>query len=188
MLTDLVEVSDLAPNESFMQGDISNLEFVQSLMDGVTGVVHLAAAVGHYDFDEVLRPNFIGAYNIYEASRSLEVPPRVIYASSHHAVGFFKRGEQTIDHQIAPRPDSYYGLSKAYGEGLASLYADKYNVNTLSVRIGYVGESVPDERRLHTWISARDLFQLITIGFSTPNLHHEIVYGVSKERYVASDN
>ena len=109
-----------------------------------------------------------------------DIPPRVIFASSHHAVGFFKRGEQAIDHRTAPRPDSFYGLSKAYGEGLASLYADKYSVKTLSIRIGYVGENVPDERRMHTWISARDLSQLIDLGFTLPQLHHEIVYGVSQ--------
>jgi uronate dehydrogenase len=180
VLTDLVEITDLSSNETFVQGDITDLSFVKKLVQGVSGIVHLAAMVGHYSFDEVLGPNFVGTYNIYEASRMTDIPPRVIFASSHHAVGFFKRGEQAIDHRTAPRPDSFYGLSKAYGEGLASLYADKYSVKTLSIRIGYVGENVPDERRMHTWISASDLYQLIEIGFTVPDLHHEIVYGVSQ--------
>ncbi len=180
VLADLVEITDLSSNETFVQGDITDLSFVKKLVQGVSGIVHLAAMVGHYSFDEVLGPNFVGTYNVYEASRLMDIPPRVIFASSHHAVGYFKRGEQEIDHQTAPRPDSFYGLSKAYGEGLASLYADKYSVETLSIRIGYVGENVPDERRMHTWISARDLCQLIDLGFTLPQLHHEIVYGVSQ--------
>lgn len=179
LLTDLENIYDLSANESFIQGDIADLEFVKSIVEGVDGVIHLAAMVGHYDFHQVLGPNFVGTYNIFEALRQAESSARIVYASSHHAVGFFERGEPHIDHTTAPRPDSFYGLSKAYGESLASMYADKYGVKTLSIRIGYVGENVPDERRMHTWVSARDLAQLIDIGFSFPELHHEIVYGVS---------
>jgi len=179
LLTDLEPIRDCSPNENFLQGDIADLDFVKLAVDSVDGVVHLAAMVGHYDFHEVLGPNFVGTYNVYEAVRQMESKARIIYASSHHAVGFFERGEQHIDHTTAPRPDSFYGLSKAYGESLASMYADKYGVQTFSIRIGYVGENVPDERRMHTWISARDLAQLIEIGFRLPELHHEIVYGVS---------
>jgi uronate dehydrogenase len=180
LLTDIVDIQELAGNETFVAGDITDFGFVKKITEGVSGIIHLAAMVGHYSFDEVLRPNFVGTYNIYESARLSSARPRVIFASSHHAVGFFKRGEAEINHLMAPRPDSFYGLSKAYGESLASLYADKFGVKSLSIRIGYVGENVPDERRLHTWISARDLTQLIKIGLQLPDLHHEIVYGVSR--------
>lgn len=178
LLTDIRPIAGLANNEVFQEGDITDLGFVRSLMEGICGVVHLAGMVGHYTFDEVLGPNFVGTYNIFEAARQAGVP-RVIYASSHHAVGFYKRGERHIDHSTAPRPDSFYGLSKAFGEEIGSLYADKYGIKSFSIRIGYVGKDVPDERRMHTWVSPRDLAQLVHIGLTMPGLHHEVVYGVS---------
>ena len=167
-----------AENEEVTLGDIADLDFIRNLANGVDGIVHLAGMVGpDYTFDEVLEPNIVGTHNVLTAARFANVP-NVVYASSHHAVGFLKRGE-FINHQTAPRPDSQYGLSKAYGESAGSFFADKYGLNVMAIRIGFVGDEVIDERRLHTWISPRDLAQLVHIGLSTPNLGFELVYGVS---------
>jgi uronate dehydrogenase len=131
-----------------------------------------------YRFEEVLGPNIIGAHNVFEAALRQGVK-RVVYASSHHVVGFAPRGSH-LDHRTAPRPNGEYALSKAYGEAAASFYADKFGLEILSNRIGYIGNDVSKERRLHTWVSARDLAQLILIGLTHPDIHHEIVYGVSE--------
>lgn len=178
VLTDLNPVADLAPNESYIAGDVADLAFVKSLTTGVDAIIHLAGMVGpDYDFDQVLGPNIVGTYNVFAAARAAGIK-RIINASSHHAVGFHRRGEH-VDHRTAPRPDSHYGLSKAFGESTASFFADKFGIQTLSIRIGFVGDKVIDERRVHTWISPRDLVQLIDIGLTTPDLGHQIVYGVS---------
>jgi len=178
VLTDLKPVTGLAANETFVAGDIADLELVKSVTAGVDAIIHLAGMVGpDYTFDEVLGPNIVGTYNIFAAAKAAGIK-RVINASSHHAVGFHRRGDY-VDHETAPRPDSHYGLSKAFGESTAAFFADKYGIQTLSIRIGFVGDKVVDERRLHTWISARDLVQLIDIGLSAPDLGHQIVYGVS---------
>ncbi len=152
LLTDLVEIADLASNETFQQGDISEAAFVNRLVGQVNGIVHLAGLVGKdYTFAEVLQPNLVGTYNVFEAARTAGVR-QVVFASSHHAVGFLRRDEK-IDEATAPRPDSPYGLSKAFGELTAWYFAEKYGVNVLVIRIGFVGQQVPDERRLHTWTS-----------------------------------
>jgi nucleoside-diphosphate-sugar epimerase len=62
--------------------------------------------------------------------RTLEpVPgdPRVVFASSSHAAGFYPV-EQTLTGREPPRPDSLYGVTKAYGEALGHLYADKFGL------------------------------------------------------------
>ena len=112
-----------------------------------------------------------------DAARRHEVK-QVVYASSHHALGFLPRG-YPIDANTPHRPDSFYGVSKAFGETLATFFADKHGINLLSIRIGYVGEKVIDERRLHTWCSPRDLMQLIEIGLLHKDLGYQVVYGVS---------
>lgn len=179
-LCDLTEIpeADLALNESFEVGNICDPGFVTRLASQVDGIVHLAGMVGpDYTFDEVLGPNISGSHHVFAAAQTAGVS-HVVYASSHHAVGFFRRGDK-IDASTAPRPDSFYGLSKAFGESAGSYFADKFGLNVLAIRIGYVGDQAIDERRLHTWISPRDLAQLIEIGLTTPDLGFEIVYGVS---------
>lgn len=179
LLSDLVKISDLGENESFQSCDLTDLDSLVELVRDVQAIIHLGGLVGaNYTFDEVVGPNIVGTHNIFEAAR-LNGVRRVIYASSHHVVGFTPRGNP-IDHLSAPRPNGEYGLSKAYGEAAASYYVDNYTLEVLSIRIGYVGNDVSTNRRLYTWISPRDLAQLIEIGLTCPDLDHEIVYGISE--------
>ena len=178
ILTDIQAIDDCQQGESFEQGDISDLSFVSGLAKRSEGLIHLAGLVAsHYTFEDNMGPNYLGTHNVYRAAAENGIG-NVVYASSHHAVGFTKRGEK-IDHTTAHRPDTEYGLSKAFGESAAAFFADKFGLDILSIRIGYVGSDVPNERRLHTWISPRDLAQLIDIGLRTELEGHQIVYGVS---------
>ncbi len=187
ILTDLRTPKDLGENESFSPCDITDLAELKEIARGVDGIVHLAGLVGaDYCFDEVFHPNIVGTHNIYRAAFDCGIP-NVVYASSHHAVGFMKRGT-AINDQTAHRPDSAYGLSKAFGESAGAYFADKFGLNVLAIRIGYVGDTVADERRLHTWISARDLVQLIQIGLGNKDLRYEVVYGVSNNPDPFFDN
>lgn len=178
LLTSRSPVSDLLANERHIAGDIVDAAFVDSLVRQVDGIIHMAGAVGpDFSFEEVMGPNVIGTNNVFESARKTGVK-QIIYASSNHAVGFLHRGTG-IDAHTAPRADSYYGISKAFGEVLASFYADKYGLNILAVRIGYVDETAIDERRVHIWCSPGDLAQLIDIGLTRTDLGYRLVYGVS---------
>lgn len=178
VLTDIVPIRETATNETFTRGDIADADFVDTVVSGVDGVIHLAGCVGpDFTFEEVLTANIIGTHNVFAACRRHQVA-RVVYASSHHAVGFYRR-DDLIDESAPPRPDSQYGLSKAFGESVAAYYSDKFAIDVLVIRIGFSDRAVIDERRLHTWISPRDLMQLIEIGLTFPDLGFEIVYGVS---------
>lgn len=187
LLTDRVPIEDLRFNETFEQGDICDASFMDSLLGKVDGVIHLAALVGpDYTFEQVLGPNVEGTHNLLRAAVQQGVR-RVVYASSHHAVGFLPRGTP-IDAETPPRADSNYGISKAFGEILCSHFADAYGLDVLSIRIGFVGEQVIDERRIHTWCSPRDLVQLIDIGLTYPDLGYRIVYGCSESPSSFFDN
>jgi len=179
LLTDIVEITDLADNERFHQADLQDLGSLENLCSQVDAIIHLGGMVGaDYRFEDVLGPNIVGTHNLFEAAVRQGVK-RVIYASSHHVVGFAPRGS-FLDHRTAPRPNGEYALSKAFGEAAASYYADNFSLEILTIRIGYIGDDISKERRLHTWVSARDLANLIHIGLTHPDLHHEIVYGVSE--------
>ena len=89
---------------------------------------------------------------------------------------------------MPPRPDSRYGVSKAFGEALGRLYADKHGLGVLNIRIGNFGDRPLDRRRLSIWISPRDFLQLARIGLEHPDLHYEIVYGASENDRTWWDN
>jgi uronate dehydrogenase len=134
----------------------------------------------------ILRANIIGCYNLFEAARRNGVK-RVLFASSNHATGFYKRDEK-IDHRVYPKPDSRYGVSKAFGEQIGSLCADKYGMEVFCMRIGNVTVAPPDKRRLSNWISPRDFARLVSVGIDHPNISFEIVYGVSDNKRSWYDN
>ena len=146
-------------------------------MAGVDGIVHLGGNPVEADWEVIHASNIAGCYNLFEAAR-LEGVKRIVFASSNHAVGFYPRAGQ-LGHDVTPRPDTRYGLSKAFGESLGSLYAYKYGAEVMSIRIGNVDLRPSDARRLSIWVSPRDLYQLVRIGLETAGIKHEIVYGVS---------
>jgi uronate dehydrogenase len=146
-------------------------------MKDVHAVVHLGGVSREDAWQPILDINIAGTYNVFEAARRQGVE-RLIFASSNHAIGFYPRA-QRIGVDVTLRPDSRYGVSKAFGEALGSLYADKYAMRVLCIRIGNVSEEPVDARRLSIWVSPRDLSQLIEIGLEHEDLHYEIVYGVS---------
>ena len=121
--------------------------------------------------------NIIGCYNLFEAARRRGVE-RIVFASSNHAVGFYPR-QRRIGIEAPVRPDSRYGVSKAFGEALAALYAFKHGLRVTSLRIGNVTDVPVDKRRLSIWMKPEDLVQLIRIGLEHPDIRYEIFYGAS---------
>lgn len=186
LLTDLRPVAELAPHETFRLADLSDMAALRALMPGIDAVVHLGGQSVEGPWDAVLERNIAGTYNLFEAAR-LEGVHRVVFASSCHAVGFY-RLDETIPADAYFKPDSRYGVSKVFGEALGSLYAYKYGFDVLSIRIGNVAERPVDARRLTSWLSPRDLAQLVRIGIETPGLGHEVVFGMSGNTGSCWDN
>jgi len=185
-LSDVTPISSLAEGEEFIAADVTDAEALPPLMEGVHGVVHLGGVPREDAWQPILDINIAGTYNVIEAARRQGVE-RFIFASSNHAIGFYPRALR-IDTDVSVRPDSRYGVSKAFGEALCSLYADKYAMRALCIRIGNVSEEPVDRRRLSIWVSPRDLSQLVEIGLEHPDMYNEIVYGVSDNRRGWWDN
>ena len=185
-LSDRVPITDLRDGETFMQADLTDFDAVRELSQGVDGILHFGGHPGEGSWEAILDANIVGMRNIYEAALQTGVK-RVVWASSNHAVGFYRRDE-TIDHTVYPKPDSRYGVSKIFGEAMGSLYADKYGLEVVNLRIGNVAEKPVDRRRLAIWISPRDLAQLCAIGLDYPDIRFEIFYGASDNKRCWWDN
>ncbi|MCP5152069.1 MAG: NAD(P)-dependent oxidoreductase [Chromatiales bacterium] len=185
-LSDIEPITDLGDGEEQIPADLTDAAAVRGLMDGVDGIVHLGGVSKEAPWEPIQAVNIGGTYNLFEAARAADVE-RIVFASSNHAVGFYPRA-QTIGADVTVRPDSRYGLSKVFGEALGALYADKYGRRVLCIRIGNVAEQPVDVRRLAIWVSPRDLTQLVVIGLEHPDLHYEIVYGMSDNARTWWDN
>jgi uronate dehydrogenase len=185
-LSDRVPVAPARDGEEVDQTELADMAAVERMVAGCDGIIHLGGISGENSWEKILEGNIVGLYNTFEAARRAGVQ-RIVMATSNHAVGFYPRA-QTIDHQVTVRPDSRYGVSKAFSEALASLYSDKHGIGFLCVRIGNYGTRPIDSRRLSIWVSPRDLTQLVRIGLEHPELRYEIVYGVSDNKRSWYDN
>jgi nucleoside-diphosphate-sugar epimerase len=189
--------------------DIADLDALEAAAAGAAAIVHLAASVSvESPWADVLHNNLIGTYHVYEAARRAGVPA-VVFASSNHAVGMYEveaspgiyalDDPRAIDWRAEVRPDSYYGVSKAYGEDLGRYYVENHGLRVTCLRIGTVrADDDPRspaaaassgwlpltpaqvyERLRATWLSQRDCAQLIGCCLDAEHVKFGIYYGIS---------
>jgi uronate dehydrogenase len=163
--------------------DLTDTEALREAVRGVDAIIHLAGISLEAPFEKILHSNIEGTYRLYEAAREAGVR-RVVFASSNHAVGFTPRprpqeGDPLIPLDTARRPDTYYGLSKSFGEDLAQLYWDRHGIETVSVRIGSCFPEPKNVRMLSLWLSPADGARLFHAALTAENVGHTVVYGSS---------
>jgi uronate dehydrogenase len=174
------------PGEEIVLADLAQAHEVDAAVQGCQAVVHFGGISVEGPFEPILQANILGMYNLYEAARKHGVR-RIVFASSNHVTGFYRQSE-TITTSHPPRPDSLYGVSKAFGEDLSRMYFDRYGIETACVRIGSSFPEPKDRRMLASWLSYDDLHRLIVACLSTPVLGHSIVFGVSDNAVRWYDN
>lgn len=175
--TDLVEdFGKLHDRETYVKADLAQIDEMTEVLKGADMVVHFGAIGDEAPFDDILQANIIGAYNVWEAAR-VNGLRRVVYASSIHAVGMHSRTEN-IGTDVLHRPDTFYGLAKCFAEDLGSLYWDKFQMESVCLRILSCAQ-VTNARALGSWLSYDDLIQLVERSVETPTTKFTIIYGVS---------
>lgn len=176
-LSDVAPMEPAGPNEEVVPCDLSDGEAVKSLVEGCDGILHLGGRSIEDKWSVIRSANIDGVYNLYEAAHA-NGNPRIVFASSNHAIGFYKQTDQ-LNATSATRPDGLYGVSKVFGEAMASMYHDKYGIETACVRIGACFLEPRNHRMLSTWISYDDFVRLMERVFTVPYLGCPIIYGVS---------
>ncbi len=185
VLSDLADV-ETADGEVSRPCDLTDLDAVMALLEGGGDVLHFGGQSIEAPFERIRDANLTGTYNLYEAAR-LRGVRRILFASSNHTIGFHAR-ETRLDADSPVRPDSLYGVSKVFGEGLARLYWDKFGIESLIVRIGSCFPEPRDLRQLATWLSPDDMVRLIERMVGAPHLGCPIVYGASNNTESWWDN
>ena len=180
--------------------DSKKLETIMS-KNKIDTVVHLAGnASVSANWESLSLNNFTGTENVFNACKETGVK-KIIFASSNHAVGLFEndtpykeiisgkykdisKNYKLISPHCEVRPDSLYGVSKAFGENLGRFYYENYNIKVACLRIGSV---LPDNnpkvknsnRFFSTWCSHDDIAGLIDACIKSNKIRYDIFYGVS---------
>jgi uronate dehydrogenase len=184
--TDLRPLAPALPGEEVVEADLADAAAVDRAVAGCGAIVHFGAVSVEDSFDAILQANIVGTHNLLEAARRHGVR-RIVYASSIHVVGFYPTSER-IDADAPPRPDSYYGVAKAFGENLARLYVEKAGMEVACLRIGVAQPEPTSPRNLWTWLSLPDLLRLVETCLDAPRLGFAILYGISDNRRRWWDN
>ena len=177
-LTDIAPFPDpLPPDATFHRVDLGDAMEVVRLVEGCGVVAHFGgASTDEFSFEAILNANLRGLYHIYEGARLAGA--RVLFASSNHAIGFHERTE-ALDADCSLLPDSFYGLSKAYGEMMGRLYWTKHKVDSVAVRIGSCFREPTDQRMLSTWLSYPDIGRLVVAAARADEVGCSTIWGAS---------
>ena len=179
-ISDVRPLAAEAANEVVVPADLADEAAVRRAADGADAVVHLGGIPTEAAFEELLGPNLVGTRHVFEAARRAGAR-RVVYASSNHATGMYPSGHPLSG--VEPvRPDTLYGVSKAFGEALGRLYADKFGLEVVCLRIGSFRERPQVARELSTWLSPADMTRLALAALTAEDVTFEVVYGVSANR------
>jgi nucleoside-diphosphate-sugar epimerase len=184
--------------------DSRKLRSVIRAFEGHDVVVDLAALPAvRTPWEHVYSDNVPATINAFEAARSAGCR-RVVYASSNHVVGLYERDEpyasivageyDGLDPGSVPlitssspiRPDSYYGIGKAFGEAAGRYYAEERGLSVHCLRIGSVTRTggPTDVRCFATLITHDDLVRLVRASIEAPaDIGYGIFYGVSANKW-----
>ncbi|MEU1055227.1 NAD(P)-dependent oxidoreductase [Streptomyces sp. NPDC005876] len=177
----LFDVRPIEGEPDAITADLGDAAAVREAVRGVDAIIHLAGISLEAPFEKILKANIEGTYHLYEAARE-EGVGRVVFASSNHAVGWTPRpqGDDPLIPVDTPRrPDTFYGLSKSFGEDLAQFYWDKHGLETVSVRIGSCFPRPTSVRMLSVWMSPADGARLFHAALTAEDVGHTVVYGSS---------
>lgn len=117
-------------------GDLIDPAAVDAAVDGADAVVHLAAQPDEADFvTELVPPNVIGLYRVFDACQRLNV--RKLAVASSIRVSGRPAGDGPVTAEGAA-PRDLYALTKLWAEDMAEMHARMQGFGVIAVRIGWL--------------------------------------------------
>jgi nucleoside-diphosphate-sugar epimerase len=181
-LLDIADQAPAGPGEEVITGSVTDPDAMAAACKGVEAIVHLGGISMEAPWSDILEVNVDGTRTVLEAARA-EGVQRIVIASSNHAVGYYTRDDappEGLPADLPPRPDTYYGFSKAAIEALGRLYHDRYGMDVICLRIGTCFEKPGSPRGLSTWMSPDDGARLIEACLAVESPGFRLVWGISR--------
>jgi len=182
-------IPEVEPGEEVIVSDLADFESMVEAGAGVDVIVHLGIATGRRGLPRsrhnqmIMETNIRGTYNIFESARINRVS-KVIFASTNHVTGFYEKEGAVSRPDLPVRPDSMYGVSKAFGEALGRYYHDAYGMSVYCIRIANFPNTDEVNRQyepgMNRWLSARDMAELAACCIEAPHPRFGIFYAASQ--------
>ncbi|WP_063750096.1 NAD-dependent epimerase/dehydratase family protein [Kitasatospora cheerisanensis] len=178
ILLDRVPLRAESATEEVRTVELRDADAVEEALAGADQVLHLGGLPDEASLPDLLDVNVLGTHHVLEAARRTGIP-RVVLASSNRVTGFHPAGHLTGP-QDPVRPDGLYGVSKAAVEALGRLYADKFGLSVVCLRIGSFEAAPTEARHLSTWLSPRDAVGFVRAALTAPpTVRFATAYAVS---------
>lgn len=170
------------PSSDYIVADVADYSEIAPAMEGIDAVVHLAGSPHVTSPWDVVHPtNIVGTYNVFESARKAGVR-KIVFASTNHVMGMYDRDREWPVYADRPvRPDSLYGVSKAFGEALGRHYTDQYGMSIICLRIGWFLEKPHNEIARWMWLSPRDCAQIVWRSIEA-DIGFGVFYAISANR------
>lgn len=133
-------------------GDIREIDLLNDAMQGVDGVIHLAAMwlLHCKDFPRTaFNVNIEGTFNVLEACVKNNVK-RLVYSSSASVYGDAVEVPMTETHPFNNR--NFYGASKIAGEAMCRAFHDRYGLSYVGLRYMNVYGPHQDQTAAYTGV------------------------------------
>jgi len=176
---DLVPAPDGTPY-AWHEADCADADAVAAVFaeERLDAVVHLAGAPEELSLPDELTSHVVTTAALLDAMVAHRVP-RIVYASSNHAVGRTPRADGELTEHALPRPDTYYGVAKVAAEALMRLFVDRHGIDAVACRIGSFLEAPESVRGLSTWLSHGDGVRMVEAALTAPAPGWAVLYGIS---------
>ena len=186
-----VDLSGLGAHGRTEHCDLADLPRLTELCRGADCVLHLAADSNTAAaWESLLAANIVGTYHAFAASKSARCP-RVVFASSVHAVSGYAPGRQ-ISADAPVNPGNLYGVSKCFGEALGRYMAERDGLTVMAVRIGAFQK--PDAARepdsdwmIGTFVADQDLYRILERAIRIKGIRFDIFHAVSNNWFKRLD-
>ena len=193
-LSDKYEFSGLSrrpvPGIVHTQAEISDPVAIRKASQGMDMVLHLAAETHEYDdWDKEMQNTIGGTLNMFRAAEQAGVKRVVFMSTGSTMCGYewyegspygklaanqlqsLPPGEKLLDYRDPPRPDSFYGVGKLFGENTGRLFSDRYGMSVICIRLGAVLPSDQPEliRHYPGYLSQADAVQMVDKCLDAPD-------------------
>lgn len=141
---------DWARHQDLIHADLLDYESLQSAVEGIDAVLHLAAldeAESQRDPDLALDVNGKGTHRLLQACQNQGVK-RFIYMSTFHVYG--PAAPQPITEQTPPRPIHPYAITHRLAEDFVNWYKHTSEMETLVLRLSN-GYGYPSDPHVQRW-------------------------------------
>ena len=169
---------------TILTGDLVDPEAVRRAAAGVQCIVHLAAEPRDQAFPELVAPNVIGLFHVMDAAR-LEGAARVILASSIQVLS--RRPKDAGPASVTERsPGNHYALTKVWAEEMGAMYARRYGLSVLAVRIAWMVRNLDEALSMQAkgffdlYLSRNDVGRFFAQAVSAPDISFAVLYAASR--------